>query len=375
MDRYDISGLLTKVPLEEVVRRLGIETERRGIQTRALCPFHQDTRPSLNLYRADGASPAHFHCFACGAHGTAIDLVKQVEGLDFLPAVKWLSNQFGLQLPRRQSTEQADRAAVRENALDFALRTFNAQHDAERFKSWCTEREFNYDFLYDLGLRCITRSVLITALQNKSLGERTELLDGLEGLGLIKRLRSQSSPEQWKLDLLDQFRDSFHDGRVVIPIRSADAKQPKMVGFAGRALQSVPPEGVAKYLLTSGFDKSSHLFNATDAFKAVRQALKNDQSARLFLVEGFLDALRLQSLGKVCTTLAAMGPDARCFRWREMRRDSGHFRVSLRLSGGLSGPFGRTHPRASCKSVRRTIHKLLNANSVCNCAVFLASPR
>lgn len=86
--------------------------------------------------------------------------------------------------------------------------------------------------------------------------------------------------------------------------------------------------------------------------------------------------LRLSDgLRKVCTTLAAMGPDARCFRWREMRRDSGHFRVSLRLSGGLSGPFGRTHPRASCKSVRRTIHKLLNANSVCNCAVFLASPR
>ena len=78
MDRYDISEVLTKVPLEDVVRRLGIETERRGSQTRALCPFHQDSRPSLNLYQADSASPEHFHCFACGAHGTAIDLVKQV---------------------------------------------------------------------------------------------------------------------------------------------------------------------------------------------------------------------------------------------------------------------------------------------------------
>jgi DNA primase len=148
VDLYDISDLLTKVSLEDVVRRLGIETERRGPQTRALCPFHQDTKPSLNLYRADGASPAHFHCFACGAHGNAIDLVKQVEGLEFMLAVKWLAQQFGLKPPRRQSTQKGERSAVSENALDFALRTFDAQHDAERFKLWCSEREFNDEFLY-----------------------------------------------------------------------------------------------------------------------------------------------------------------------------------------------------------------------------------
>ncbi|MEB2545753.1 toprim domain-containing protein [Burkholderia cenocepacia] len=122
-------------------------------------------------------------------------------------------------------------------------------------------------------------------------------------MGLIKRLRSQSSTEQWKLDLLDQFRDCFHDGRIVIPIRAADAKQPKVVGFAGRALQSVPPDGTAKYLLTSGFDKSSHLFNANDAFKAVEQTLKDDRPATLYLVEGFLDALRMQSLGQPAVAL------------------------------------------------------------------------
>lgn len=84
---------------------------------------------------------------------------------------------------------------------------------------------------------------------------------------------------------------------------------------------------------------------------------------------------KISKLRKVCTTPAAMGTDARCFRWRQTQRDSGHFRADLRLVGGLLGRCGRTHPRASCKSVRRTIHKLLNANSVCNCAVFFARPR
>lgn len=303
MDRYDISDLLIKIPLEDVVRRLGIESERRGLQTRALCPFHQDTRPSLNLYREDGASPAHFHCFACGAHGNAIDLVKQVEGLEFLPAVKWLTQQFGLKPPRRQSTQQGERSAASETALDFALHTFDVQHDAARFKVWCSEREFNHEFLYGQGLRCITCGVLIEAMKNKSSGDRAELIDGLESLGLIKRLRAKSSTEQSKLDLRDQFRDFFHDGRIVIPIRSADAKNTNVVGFAGRALEGVPPEGVAKYLLTSGFDKNNHLFNAFDAFKTVKEVLKNNQAATLYLVEGFLDALRLQSLGQPAVAL------------------------------------------------------------------------
>ncbi|MEZ7809775.1 CHC2 zinc finger domain-containing protein [Alcaligenes phenolicus] len=305
MSRYDIGDLLTKVPLEDVVRRLGIETERRGSQTRALCVFHQDTRPSLNLYPANGTSPAHFHCFACGAHGTAVDLVKQVEGLDFLPAVKWLAQQFGIDTPRRQSTQNDGSTAASETALNFALSTYDAHHDSAQFKLWCSEREFNDEFLYGQGLRCIVRGVLVEALQSKNLGERAELIDGLERLGLIKRLRSRSPTEQGKLGLLDQFRDSFHDGRIIIPIRSTDGKYPVVAGFAGRTLLNAPPEGVAKYLLTSGFDKNNHLFNAPDAFKSVEQALKNDQPAKLYLVEGFLDALRLQSLGQ--TAVALMG--------------------------------------------------------------------
>ena len=159
MDRYNIGDLLTKVPLEDVVRRLGIETERRGAQTRALCPFHQDSRPSLNLFRAEGNSQAHYHCFACGAHGNAIDLVKQVEGLEFLPAVKWLAQQFGIQSISRQSSQPAESKATSEAALDFALRMFKAHHDAKQFKAWCDERLFDDSFLYSQGLRCITHSV------------------------------------------------------------------------------------------------------------------------------------------------------------------------------------------------------------------------
>ena len=295
--RYDVGDLLAKLQLEDVVQRLGMATQRRGATTQALCPFHQDTRPSLNLYPADGATAAHYHCFACGAHGNAIDLVKEVQGLEFLPALQWLAQQFGIKAPSRQSKQLAAKAAASETALKFALRIYDEQHDDLRFTAWCAERDFERNFLYERGLRCITRGVLVEALQSKSVGERAELIDGLQTLGLVKRLHQRSAPVQGKLNLHDQFQDCFYDGRVVIPISGGTTKQPELLGFAGRALQSVPPEGVAKYLLTSGFEKAKILFNEPAAFDAVKLALKTHLPARLYLVEGFLDALRLQSLG------------------------------------------------------------------------------
>ena len=246
--RYDVGDLLAKIPLEDVIQRLGIATERRGATTQALCPFHQDSRPSLNLYQADGTTTAHYHCFACGAHGNAIDLVKKILGLEFLPAVQWLAQQFGIKAPTQRSKQRAVNAAASETALKFALRIYDEKHDDLRFTTWCAEREFDRKFLYEQGLRCITHGVLVEALQAKDIGERAELIDGLQGVGLVKRLHPRSALVQGKLNFHDQFQDCFHDGRVVIPIRGGTVKQPELLGFSGRALQGVPPEGVAKYL-------------------------------------------------------------------------------------------------------------------------------
>lgn len=98
---------------------------------------------------------------------------------------------------------------------------------------------------------------------------------------------------------------------------------------------------------------------------------------RLYLTsegQDFLERAR-HVLRKVCTTLVATSADARVFRWRQLRRDSGHSRADSRPVVDPFGRCGRTHPRAPCKSGRRTIHRLESANSVCSCAVFLAKPR
>lgn len=82
-----IQSIKTNVALADAARRYGLTVQRNGM---ALCPFHNDTHPSMKLY------DDHFYCFACGAHGDVIDLTAKLLGLNFKEAVHQLAVDFGI---------------------------------------------------------------------------------------------------------------------------------------------------------------------------------------------------------------------------------------------------------------------------------------
>ena len=81
IDRMIIEGI-EATPIEDVAERLGIRVERH----KALCPFHDDSRPSLtfNTYRN------RYRCYVCDAHGGVIDLVRNMRNCGFRDACAWL---------------------------------------------------------------------------------------------------------------------------------------------------------------------------------------------------------------------------------------------------------------------------------------------
>ena len=74
---------LRSLPIEEVAARLGIEVNRH----KALCPFHNDHHASLTFNLKNNT----YRCFACGAHGDTIDLVRHLLYKDFREACLYLS--------------------------------------------------------------------------------------------------------------------------------------------------------------------------------------------------------------------------------------------------------------------------------------------
>src|SRR5215831_18116949 len=90
--------VLAQVNLPDLVRSSGVQLNRSNKEYKGFCPFHKDEHtPNFTVY--DKGKGWRFHCFACGAHGNAIDFVAQHEGLDFKEALDKLADREGIPTP------------------------------------------------------------------------------------------------------------------------------------------------------------------------------------------------------------------------------------------------------------------------------------
>lgn len=81
------------IPILDIWRRyVGSEFKQKGRNHWAACPFHADKTPSLNI----DSDKNRWHCFSCGAGGSAIDLVMKIRDVGFREACEIIERDFGL---------------------------------------------------------------------------------------------------------------------------------------------------------------------------------------------------------------------------------------------------------------------------------------
>ena len=88
----DVDALKAANPLAAIVGNY-VKLEKRGHLYVGLCPFHNESTPSLTIYPDE-----HFWCYGCGAHGDVIDFLSQKFNLSFTDACARL-NGAGLPTP------------------------------------------------------------------------------------------------------------------------------------------------------------------------------------------------------------------------------------------------------------------------------------
>lgn len=140
MDRQQLQ-MLRQLPIEGVAERLGLRVTRHH----CLCPFHDDTHPSLSFLVRKNT----FKCFVCGKSGGTIDLVMGVLHLDFLDACRWLANEHNVVLnqwkphEKPQTTKPFDAARYeryfQQPWINSAAQKFLYQerHIDPRVVRWC----------------------------------------------------------------------------------------------------------------------------------------------------------------------------------------------------------------------------------------------
>ena len=283
-----IDDLLARVDIVDVIERR-VPLKKAGREWTARCPFHDERSPSFYV------SPVKqfFHCFGCGAHGSAIKFLMDYERLEFLDAVEELAQAVGLKVPHAGGDERPreDRTDLY-GILEAAAAWF--QHElpnSPTAQAYCRKRGLDADTVqcFRIGWAPSGWDGLL-----RTLGTTPERLALLDQAGLI------AGGERGKR--YDRFRE-----RLMFPILD---RRGRVIAFGGRIISGTnpagedPQAGVAartsqqgdgpKYLNspeTPLFHKGRELF----ALWQVKQA--NVRLVRLLVVEGYMDVIALHQHG------------------------------------------------------------------------------
>ncbi|MDR8016529.1 CHC2 zinc finger domain-containing protein [Ectopseudomonas guguanensis] len=306
MARINIEKLLLEVDIEKVAERLGMTLKpESGNRKLAICPFHDDKTPSLLIDTSRDHSVQHYHCFACGEHGDAIDLVRGVLKLDFKAAVDWLSPSYSAAVDKKnQGSYVAQAVATEGSGLEAGYKLYSSSGDIERLSEWASARKLNLSILKEAGFVYAPKNILSKRLSvTEPFSKRREISGVLEDAGLVRRLLPSVGNASYYLGLESAqdstYVDFFIGNRVVFPVRDSSKR---ILGLAARATD----EGSAKYLFSKGFSKAKALYRLDSAVSKVRASAKSGVTdLQLYICEGFLDALRLEGLG--LPAVAVMG--------------------------------------------------------------------
>jgi len=263
-----IQTLLARVDIVEVIDRF-VPLKKAGSNYQACCPFHGEKTPSFTV----SPTKQFYHCFGCGAHGTAIGFLMEHAGKSFPDAVEDLARDAGLEVPRvERPGEREERKAL--DDLTDRLTTATAFYRAELKTS---PRAIEY-----LKSRGLTGTIAAHFSIGYAPDEWTSLERAftdyqdaaLETAGLV--VKGDGGKRY------DRFRD-----RVMFPIHDSRGR---IVGFGGRVLD----KGEPKYLNspeTPLFSKGRELYGLWLGRNAIRDA------GRVVVVEGYMDVVALAQHG------------------------------------------------------------------------------
>ena len=265
-----IEELLGRADIVELIDKR-VPLKKQGREFAACCPFHNEKSPSFYV------SPVKqfYHCFGCGAHGTALSFLIEYDHMEFREAVQELASIVGMEVPQEQGESQVQgisKAPLYE-VLDRAATFYK-----ERLK----DSQVAIDYLKGRGLtgeiaRDFGMGFAPAGWDNllKAVGDSDERRRYLLETGMLIEKAGEHP-----------FHDRFRE-RIMFPIRD---RAGRIIGFGGRVIAKEEP----KYLNspeTPLFHKGRELYGLYEACQALRNI------PRLLVVEGYMDVVALAQHG------------------------------------------------------------------------------
>ena len=267
-----IDDLVAGADIVEIIEHY-VPLKRAGKEFKACCPFHDEKTPSFTVV----PDKQFYHCFGCGAHGTAVGFLMDYGNMEFVEAVEELARRIGRDVPRESGGERKPHDDleplfdVLERANAYFRRQLRRHPEAARAVDYLKGRGLSGEIAaeFQLGFAPPGWDGMLGTL-----GAGDPARAALVRAGLLVE-RDGGRP-------YDRFRD-----RITFPIHDTKGR---VAGFGARIIESGEP----KYLNspeTPVFRKGRELYGLWRARRAGRRP------RRLLVVEGYMDVVALAQSG------------------------------------------------------------------------------
>ena len=284
IEQQVIDRILYGVDIVSEIESAGVKLEKKGVNYKGCCPFHNEKTPSFVVSPSKGI----FKCFGCNEGGNVIHFIQKYNNMNFPQAVEYLAGRHNINYEKREmSPKEREEAFKREQlitinkvALDYFVESYKASESARKYaeKRWLKE-----------------------TIESQQIGYApaswTGLIQYAEKLGYKRDVLLEAG-------LVSQGQKGIHDffyDRLIFPIRNMTGN---IVGFSGRIFTITDKNKKApKYLNTRDttiFHKEENLFGFFEARREVRR------TGRINLVEGNPDVVRMFERN-VFNTVAPLG--------------------------------------------------------------------
>lgn len=327
-----IQDLLVRVDIVDVVGRY-VQLKKGGANLLGLCPFHNEKSPSFTV------SPAKqfFHCFGCGAHGSAVGFLMEHAGISYVEAIHDLARMVGMVVPEQVSQAFLDKSlSVSQESTSPSLlnvMTRVSQYYRQQLRqalqaiAYLKGRGLSGEVAAKFGLGYSPKGWQNLLSEFGSYHDKAVTQPLLEAGVLIKSERAQQTGEE-------RYYDRFRD-RIVFPIRNTKGQ---IIAFGGRVLDGGEP----KYLNspeTPLFSKSHELYGLFEARSAIREM------GYVLVTEGYMDVVALAQHG-FNNVVATLGTACTSFHIQKLLRQTD--RIVFSFDGDKAGKHAARRALDAC---------------------------
>lgn len=260
-----INEIRSKVDIVDFVGEY-IPLVQKGKNFFGVCPFHNDTNPSLSVSREKQI----YKCFSCGASGNVYTFLMDYDHVDFRTALSILGRKVGVETGDLAVSVRANKHDKYYKIYDFAVKYYQNNlntNEGEKAREYLLKRGIDKETIkeFSIGLALKEKDALFKILEQKE-----HNMVELENIGLVTE------------------NYDMYINRIMFPLADPEGNT---VGFSGRIYDSSDANKYVNTKETVIFKKGQCLYNYHNAKEHARRANS------IILVEGFMDVIKLFTIG------------------------------------------------------------------------------